>query len=197
MSITAESMVRVGVVVTFLRMDAPPTGTSAKLPAFAAVKQLQPCGVEQYRLLYNTVGADYLWWLRRALPDSQLASLLADPRVAIHVLYVDEQPAGFYELDSTPWPTVNLSYFGLMPGAIGHGLGTAFLRHAVDTAWQLGRALGGPRCLTVNTCTADHPRALPGYQRAGFRFVRQVHEEWRVPTRLGLTIPDALRLDRT
>ena len=43
--------------------------------------------------------------------------------------------------------------------------------------------------MTVNTCTADHARALPTYLRAGFRPLRQVREIWDVPTRLGLRIP--------
>ena len=47
--------------------------------------------------------------------------------------------------------------------------------------------------MTVNTCTADHPRALPTYLRAGFRPVREMREEWNVPLRLGLDIPDRLR----
>ena len=48
--------------------------------------------------------------------------------------------------------------------------------------------------MTVNTCTADHPRALPTYIRAGFRPVRAVKEVWNVPVRLGLRIPEALRV---
>jgi hypothetical protein len=48
--------------------------------------------------------------------------------------------------------------------------------------------------MTVNTCTADHPRALPTYLRAGFQKVRQVREVWDVPLRLGLRIPDHLRI---
>ncbi len=76
-----------------------------------------------------------------------------------------------------------------MPHAVGRGFGYAFLRHAVDSAWGMG-----PRCVTVNTCTADHPRALPTYLRAGFRPVRHVREEWNVPVRLGLEIPQSLRL---
>ena len=72
---------------------------------------------------------------------------------------------------------VNLSYFGLLPHALGRGMGRALLRHAVETAW----AGGGTRAMTVNTCTADHPRALPNYLAAGFRPVRAVREVWQVP----------------
>jgi hypothetical protein len=48
--------------------------------------------------------------------------------------------------------------------------------------------------MTGNTCTADHPRAVPGYLAAGFVPVRRVREVWDVPTRLGLDIPEHLRL---
>ena len=92
------------------------------------------------------------------MSDGELAALLRDPVVSINVLYNGGEPAGFYELDGRGWPDMNLSYFGLMPHAIGSGVGFPFLRHAVDTVWR-----EGPRGMTVNTCTADHPRAMPTY----------------------------------
>ena len=77
------------------------------------------------------------------MADRQLAALLRDTRVGIYVLHVDGKPAGFYELDSTPWPAVNLSHFGLMPDAIGQHLESyAFLRHAIDAS--LGAAASAP-----------------------------------------------------
>ena len=184
-----EPVVRVGVTVTFLRMDRPPAEPAPALQPGCSVVHAAAPTVAFYRYLYNTVGADYVWWLRRTTPDEDLAALLRDPMVAIHVLYRDGEPAGFFELDARPWPDVNLSYFGLMPHVIGGGLGYAFLRQAVDAVWAQ-RARG----MTVNTCTADHPRALPTYMRAGFRMVRQVRETWNVPTRLGLKIPQHLRV---
>ena len=184
-----EPVVRVGVVVTFLRMDRPPGDPAPPLPEGMAVRHVPACPVELYRHLYNTVGADYVWWLRRTLPDRQLAALLRDPQVSIHVLERGEEKPGFYELDRSAWPVVNLSYFGLMPQAVGQHIGHAFLRHAVDTCWRMG-----PRAVTVNTCTADHPRALPNYLRVGFRRIRDVPEDWHVPTRLGMVIPEHLKL---
>jgi GNAT superfamily N-acetyltransferase len=185
-----EPVVRVGVVVTFLRMERPPATPAPPLPPGMEVRREHHCTVGTYRQLYNTVGAAYVWWLRRAMPDHQLAALLANPAVSIHVLHeAAVGPAGFYELDATHWPRVNLSYFGLLPHAVGRGMGLAFLRHAIDQVWQ-----SGARTMTVNTCTADHPRALPAYIKAGFVPVREVREAWNVPLRLGLEIPERLRL---
>ena len=184
-----EPVVRVGVTVTFLRMDDRPASPLPTLPAGATLERAAAPTVPFYRYLYDTVGADYVWWLRRTMSDAELGALLGDPRVSIHTLYRQGEPAGFFELDQRMWPDVNLSYFGLMPHAIGQGVGYAFLRHAVAEMWRLG-----PRGMTVNTCTADHPRALPTYIRAGFRPLRAVKEVWNVPVRLGLRIPDGLRI---
>ena len=184
-----EPVVRVGVTVTFLRMDQPPSEPAPALHPGCSVVHATTPSVAFYRYLYNTVGADYVWWLRRTASDAELAALLGDRLVSIHVLYRNGEPAGFFELDGRPWPDINLSYFGLMPTAVGTGLGYAFLRQAVDTVWRQ-RARG----MTVNTCTADHPRALPTYLRAGFRAVRQVREVWNVPLRLGLRIPAHLKV---
>ena len=179
---------RVAVTVTFLRMDRRPLDPAPPLPRDASLVRLAAPSVSFYRYLYDTVGAAHLWWLRRALPDQAIAGILSDPAVGIHVLYRGGEPAGFFELDARARPDVNLSYFGLVPAAVGRGMGGAFLRAAVDAAF----AASG-RGVTVNTCTADHPRAMPTYMRTGFRPVRSVREIWDVPTRLGMTIPEHLR----
>jgi GNAT superfamily N-acetyltransferase len=185
----SEPVDRVAVTVTFLRMDAASTEPTPPLPPGSVFRYFPSCSVEQYRSFYNTVGQNHLWWLRRSMSDRQLATLLADPRIAVHSLEIDGRTAGFYELDSTSFPMVNLSYFGLFPDWVGTGIGLAFLRHVVDAVWK-----AGARVMTVNTCTADNPRALPTYKKAGFRPIRVVREEWNIPQRLGMPIPDALRI---
>ena len=185
----AERAVPVAVEVTFLRMDRPPEGPRPPTPPGAQVVLAERCTVGFYRYLYDGVGRGHVWWLRRTLTDEQLAGILGDPATSVHVLLHQGEPAGFYELDRRNRPIVNLSYFGLFPHAIGRGMGRALLRHAVETAW----ADGGTRAMTVNTCTADHPRALPNYIAAGFRPVRAVREVWQVPVRLGLPIPERLK----
>jgi GNAT superfamily N-acetyltransferase len=185
----ADIATPVAVDVTFLRMAARPAEAVPALPPDMAVARLRHCTVPFYRFLYDTVGADYCWWLRRTVPERELAAILADPRVSIHVLYRDHQPAGFYELERRGSGVVNLSYFGLLPHMVGHGCGRAFLRHAIDSAWAEAQA-----AVTVNTCTADHPRALPNYIASGFVPLQTVREIWRVPNRLGLNIPERLKV---
>jgi GNAT superfamily N-acetyltransferase len=186
---TTEPSTLVVVDVTFLRMDRAPAEPAPALPPPLAVDRLRPrCGVAQYRRLYDGVGHDYLWWLRRTLPDAELDDVLADPAISVHLLHAGGEELGFFELDRRNWPSINLAYFGLMPAAIGRGVGMTFLHHAVRTAWAEGCS-----ALTVNTCTADHPRALPNYIKAGFKVLRTVREEWPIPDRLGLPIADHLR----
>jgi len=187
-----EPVVRVAVRVAFLRMDRPPAAPAPSWPRSAQVVTLAAPSVTYYRFLYDTVGADYVWWLRRVTPDAELAQYLRTPGISLNVLYVGGEPAGFYEIDARPWPVVNLSYFGLMPQFIGQGFGGPLLRHAVDLVWR-----HNARTMTLNTCTADHPRALPGYLRAGFVIYREIDEVWNVPLRLGLTIPERLHAQRS
>ncbi len=185
-----EPTTRIAVDVTFLRMNRRPSGPFAPLPYGMTVETCMPrCSVGHYRELYATVGHDYVWWLRRTLSDAELDAVLADRAISIHVLRDGEGDLGFYELDRRGWPVINLAYFGLYPRAVGLGIGMAFLQHAIRAAWE-----ESPVALTVNTCTADHPRALPNYVKAGFTRMRTVREEWPVPDRLGLPIPDRLRI---
>jgi GNAT superfamily N-acetyltransferase len=184
-----EATDRAVVTVVFLRMNKRPARPAAQLPAGVTLAR-ERLGLDAYRAIYNEVGAPWLWWLRRVMPDAALLRHLASPSVAIHVLRVDGAVAGFFETDSSHWPDVNLNYFGLLPGVIGRGLGRTLLNAAIDSVF-LGAT--GLRGMTVNTCSADHPRALPNYLAAGFREVRRVREVWDIPVRLGLAVPEHLR----
>ena len=94
------------------------------------------------------------------LDDAALQAIIADAAVEIYVLYVGGVPAGYVELDRRPAPDINIAYLGLMPGVVGRGLGRYLVNWAVDAAWR-----SGPRSVTVDTCTLDHPRALATFRR--------------------------------
>src|SRR5262249_13068196 len=108
----------IAVTVTFLRMEQPPSTPAPEIPGVTRTERIVHPTVGFYRSLYNPVGADYVWWLRGITPDAELARLLNDPLIEIHVLYQDGEPAGFFELDARHGNSVNLSYFGLMPHVI-------------------------------------------------------------------------------
>ncbi len=185
-----EPIDRAAVTVTFLRMNSRPAARPPALPE-GAVLAHERLDVPVYRKIYNEIGGPWLWWLRRVMPDELLARHLASQTVAVYVLRVGGEVAGFFETDSATWPDVNLSYFGLMPAMIGKGLGRALLGAAVESVFAGGSPLRG---MTVNTCTADHPRALPNYKAAGFVEVRRVREVWDIPKRLGLDVPARLKV---
>jgi len=184
-----ESFDRVRVMVVFLRMLSRPNRPVVSLPVGASLTR-ERMSVPEYRRLYAEVGGPWLWWMRRMMPDDMLVRHLAAPTLALSVLRVGGEVAGFFETDASYWPFVNLNYFGLLPGFIGQGLGRMLLDAAVDSVFV---GASGLRGMTVNTCSADHPRALANYKAAGFSEYRRGEEEWDIPTRLGLSIPDHLR----
>jgi GNAT superfamily N-acetyltransferase len=184
-----EATDRVVVTVTFLRLNRRPERPLAVLPPGMTLSA-ENLDTDAYRRLYDAVGTPWLWWLRRVMPDDLLRRHLANPAVQVYVLRVEGKARGFFETDAGHWPDVNLNYFGLLPEEIGHGLGKLLLDAAIDTVF-LGAS--GLRGMTLNTCTADHPRALPNYLAAGFRELRRVREVWDIPRRLGFNIPEHLR----
>ncbi len=119
--------------------------------------------------LYDAVGADYEWtdWHHR--PLAELEAFIGDPRVTLYTLFRDGWPAGFFVHDVREAGTCDLAYFGLVPQAMGHGLGSYLLRTAVHMGWDLP----GIARMTVNTNTLDHPQALGLYQRGGFVVTRR------------------------
>lgn len=155
---------RIPTVVTFLEMKARPHAIPPPQPKnkVALLKADRP-PVHFYRYLYDAVGRDYQWVDRKKLNDTQLAELLVDPLVEVFVLYVDGCPAGLSELDFREPNIGQLAYFGLIPDFIGRKLSYFFLYHSALNAWAKPISK-----LLVNTCTLDHPRALPLYQRMGF-----------------------------
>ena len=151
--------------VTFLQMPARPILPPIAAPTGRhALLRAENCPIGFYRYLYDVVGRDWTWVDRKRLDDKALGAILADPKTEIYVLYMDGWPAGYFELDLREHPRrINLSYFGLVAQAIGKGAGRWLLAQAIGMAWD--RA---PQLFTVNTCTLDHPSALPLYQRMGF-----------------------------
>ncbi|MCI4661144.1 MAG: GNAT family N-acetyltransferase [Neomegalonema sp.] len=161
-------------VITHLAMEVAPTRPFHPPPLGApiALMRVEAPSVHLFLYLYQTVGADYNWTDMLALAPEQLRAFVCDPKVELFVLYRGGAPAGFFQLDFRDPSACELTFFGLMPEAIGHGLGPWLLDEALREAWAPTRSPATQR-LTVHTCTDDHPKALPLYQRAGFVPVRR------------------------
>ncbi|HWB48994.1 MAG TPA: GNAT family N-acetyltransferase [Stellaceae bacterium] len=157
-------MTRIDDTVTYLEMfERPP---ARQLPAplgKLALMRAEDCTVSFYRYLYETVGTPWLWYERRLMSDAALAAEIGKPTTEVFVLYLGGVPAGYFELNAAAARETELCYFGLVPEFIGRRLGPFLLNAAIERAWS--RPL---ERFWVHTCTFDHPRALPLYQRAGF-----------------------------
>ena len=106
---------------TYLQMLARPERVVPPPREGLAVVHAQRPTVADYRSLYDAVGRDYDWTSRRKLSDAELAALLHDPRLEVHVLMAEGVPAGFAELDRRIDGEIELVQFGLMPEFIGLG----------------------------------------------------------------------------
>ncbi len=153
----------VTVTRTWLELREQDRLTGAELPAGATVQVLQPCPAATYRRLYRTTGSAYHWRDRWDWSDETIHAHLARAGITLHVMEIDGEIAGWYELAGGEAGETELAYFGLLPGYAGRGLGKALLTDAVRRA----RA-GGARRVWLHTCTLDDPAALPNYLRRGF-----------------------------
>jgi GNAT superfamily N-acetyltransferase len=162
----------IGVTVTFLEMEAAPA-VYPPLPYNRQIALLRTKDVPLhfYRYLIDRVGRKWHWVNVLRMTDEELLAGLHREDRDIRVLYLDGAPAGFFDLKPHLPNEVELTYFGMMEHAIGQGIGRWFLGSAISTAWSYK-----PRRVTVQTCTLDHPAALPLYQKLGFRPVAQKKE---------------------
>lgn len=153
--------------ITYLEMAARPGWAAPELPAGVRLERAIRPPVWYFLALYDAVGRDYEWRDRfeQAEHDPEaLAAFVGDPDVMLWTALADGWPQGFFQLDARLPGTCDLAYFGMVPDAVGKGLGGVLLKTAISTGWSLP----GVARMTVNTCTLDHPRALDLYQRMGF-----------------------------
>ena len=174
--------------VTYLEMfERPPPIPGPPPLGKLALMRAEPCSVSFYRYLYETVGTPWVWFERRLWSDDALAAEMVKSTTEVFVLYAGGVPAGFFELDAGEPDETLLAYFGLMPEFIGRRLGPFLLNAAVEQTWSRPRK----RCW-VHTCTFDHPRALPLYQRAGFTVYARRAVAFEDPRERGI-LPRSLR----
>lgn len=161
-------MPSIDVVRTHLELRSLETLRRSRPPSADARLSRQRLTPSEYRALYTLVGERWHWLDRLLLSDDALDAYLASPDIHVWPLVVNDEPAGFFELQRYPDRRVEIMYFGLATGFIGQGLGGWMLTRAVEEAF----ALDAER-VTLHTCTLDAPTALPNYLARGFVIVRE------------------------
>jgi GNAT superfamily N-acetyltransferase len=152
----------IAAVVTYLEMRQPPPMAAAEQSGWSLVPL---AGDEaRYRALFRRVGEPWLWFSRLIMSDDMLRAIVGHPLVQAFALHVDGKDIGLLELDFRERSQCELSFFGLVPEAVGAGWGKVLMAEALHRAWAepISR-------LWVHTCSLDHPRALEFYIRSGFR----------------------------
>lgn len=135
--------------------------------ALLDVERAPPSGTLNRRF-YRTVGADWTWTDRIAWSAEQWQSYAVQPGLDTYVARVEGTEIGYFELDRQPQGQTEIAYFGLLPTAIGRGLGSLLLCRAIEQAWQ-----DHATRIWVHTCTLDHPHALANYRARGMQLYKQ------------------------
>lgn len=159
------------VTITYLQQLARPVLPSlARPPGKLALLRAENPPVHFYRYLFDRVGGPWRWVSRRYMGDEELAAIIQDREVYLYVLYLDGVPCGMGEIDARGPADdgIEIKFFGLMEEFTGRRIGKWFLGQMIELAWSFA-----PKKVRIETCTADHPAALPLYQRMGFEVCGQ------------------------
>jgi GNAT superfamily N-acetyltransferase len=162
------------VTVTFLEMTERPVNEAVPLTGTAFRLLSKPIDVNEYREVYYAVGEKHSWLDRMVMPDDELFEKINADNIEIFIFYVNNEPAGYIEFIKEKRFT-EILYFGIMPAFIGKGFGKYFLQWVINKAWSYG-----VEWIQLNTCTLDHPNALPNYKKAGFIPVRTEVQERKI-----------------
>jgi GNAT superfamily N-acetyltransferase len=168
------------VVITYLELTGtdPSMGSGHRdLPAEVGLRLEKPPDVATIAgTMYRAVGADFYWLDRVTWTDEQWRDEVDRAGVELWTARIGDAIAGYFELHVES-DTVEVKYFGLTPQFVGRGLGGPLLSAAVRRAWSLR-----PGRVTLNTCTLDHPAALPNYLARGFRAIRTERQQRVLPS---------------
>ena len=129
------------------------------------VAQVEIPSPELSRFLYAVVGRDWWWYSRLGWTREQWSAWLDRPEVETWVVYERGTPAGYFELERQPGGHVEIVYFGLLPHAIGRGIGGWMLTEALRRAWSID----GTTRVWLHTCTLDGPHARANYEARGLK----------------------------
>jgi GNAT superfamily N-acetyltransferase len=166
----------IGAVVTYLEMTDPPRLKPVP-DSPLRLERWRNADPARYRLLFERIGGPWLWFSRLQMDDPTLAANIGEVHAVVDRHGIE---VGFIELDFGSDECL-IRFLGLVPELAGSGHGKWLFAQLMALAWR-----PGVRRLLVNTCTLDHPAALPSYLRAGFRAYKRAFESFPDPRLTGL-----------
>lgn len=164
MSFSDVPLGKIAAVVTSLEMPQRPAPRPEASNSALVLQHVARPEPTWYRNLFRSVGENWLWLSRLAMPEAALAAIIHDPLVEIYVLKSGDSDVGMLELDFRVAGECELGFCGLVPAFVGRGAGRWLMNRAIERAWS--RPI---RRFWVHTCTFDHQDALAFYVRSGFR----------------------------
>ena len=170
----------VGAVVTFLDMTERPKPRPLAAAPFR-LERWQAPEPAKYRALFTRVGAKWLWYSRLLMDEQTL-------RASIGELWAVTDrgiEVGMIELDFGTAGECLIRFLGLVPELAGKGHGKWRFGQLLALAWR-----PGIRRVRVNTCSLDHPAALPAYLKAGFTARERALETFPDPRLSGVLPAD-------
>lgn len=171
-----------GTVVTYLEMLERPRlrPTPASPLRMKAWPDVTPA---QYRTLFERVGGRWLWFSRLRMDDEALEASIAELHAVTDRAGVE---VGMVELDFAGPGECLIRFLGLVPELAGKGHGDWLFAQVLALAWRKG-----VERVHVNTCSLDHPAALPSYLKAGFKAYKRAFESFPDPRLTGLLPRDS------
>jgi GNAT superfamily N-acetyltransferase len=167
----------VPVVVTHLEMLAPPAAASVSQPSGVTLERIGPPeAAAAAARMYHLVGAPWQWRDRLPWDAAEWEAAIHANGVEVWVARRCDEELGYVEL-APSGDAMEIRYFGLVPTAMGQGIGRWLLQRALEIAWA-----SAPTRVILNTCTLDGPAALPNYLARGFTVVREDHQLRELPT---------------
>jgi GNAT superfamily N-acetyltransferase len=136
---------------------------AAAVPAGVEFREVQRDKAAWSSRMYREVGAPWHWVDRASWTEAQWSAWTDRPE---HTLILAEEhgvAAGYLELEAQGEGRVEIAYFGLLPHAVGRGIGGALLSEGIRRAW----ADSSTTRVWVHTCDLDGPAALPNYRSRG------------------------------
>lgn len=168
---------QLGTIVTFLEMLERPRLRPLPESQLRMVRW-QDVDAAKYRLLFQRVGAPWLWYSRLLMDDTILLANVAEVHAVVDRAGIE---VGMLELDFREHGECLIRFLGLIPELAGKGHGKWLFAQMLALAWR-----SGVRRIHVNTCSLDHPAALPAYLKAGFKAYKRAFESFPDPRLIGL-----------